>query len=263
MYLLDDFENIIAICSAIFSGISIIVTVLSMAMEKSLINQQEYIIIKMDIASQSVMANPKKYKKNIKKIKNSIAGICGLDSGLIEILKPRSISKGLRFECFLYVSHTDSKNNQYVKLFKEAKANGALAECIRDAWELSSVPNITNLKIKQVKSDDARNRFLSESIQMDRLKHQAVASDDDEFKDADDYTNMQIAVPSSSSQVVSRVSTHVVNDSMVDADGMIDEDEEKMIVEEETDMGPEPQLNGNNAQISVDGHIHDTRQATM
>ena len=149
MYLSNGFGNIIAICSAVFSGISIIVTVLSMTMEQSLIKRQEYTSIKMDIVSKSLSGKSKKYKKRVRKIRNSISSICGLDAALIEMTRPRTIPKGLRIECYLYSSHAESTENEYMKLFEEAKSNGTLAEYIKDAWKLSQVPNISNLKMKQ------------------------------------------------------------------------------------------------------------------
>ena len=256
MHLLKDFGNIIAICSAIFSGVSIIVTVLSMTMEKSLINQQEYVVMKMDIISKPVCAKAKPCKKRVNKIRNGISEICGLDSALIEMIKPRTIPKGLRIECYLYISHTESTDNEYIKLFEEAKSNGTLAECIKNAWKLPSVPNIINLKIQQVKSDNNTSNLLTNTVQMSALAVASVSSHELENVDVDmlEVNGIDIKRPTSS--------VHVVNDSMIDGEEMFDEYDEKMIVEKETDMGPEPELNGDK-HISVDGHVHDTRKATM
>ena len=60
MLKLDGTTNMIAISSAIFSGVSIIVTILSMTMEKSLIDSQEYTLIKIDVTGKCVQANSKK-----------------------------------------------------------------------------------------------------------------------------------------------------------------------------------------------------------
>ena len=85
------------------------------------------------------------------------------------MIKPRAIPKGLRIECYLYVSNEESTENEYKQLFQEAKSNGSLAECIKNAWNLASVPNIINLKIKDIgnkspKSDQNTQKKISENI---------------------------------------------------------------------------------------------------
>ena len=174
-----DSSNIIAVASAIFSGISILVTVLSMTMEKSLINQQEYTLIKMDVISKSAKAKSRFCKKRVNHIKRKMSEIVGLDKRLIEMIKPRVIPKGLRIECYLYVLNEESVENEYVKLFEEAKSDGSLAQCIHEAWKLSLVPNIINLKVKEIKSDQDTQRLMSDSIEMGEVVKDDMAKEDD------------------------------------------------------------------------------------
>ena len=167
MYLLKDTSNIIAIVSTIFSGISIIVTVLSMTMERSLMRQQEFTVIKMDVTGPAVTANAARCKKRVKKIIKGISAICGLDHALIEMVRPRRIPKGLRLECYLYVTNTESTELGYVKLFEEAKSNKTLVRFIREAWKLEAGSvNISNLKVEEMKSVQETKRLMSEGIQM-------------------------------------------------------------------------------------------------
>ena len=179
MYFSQDFSNMIAIFSFIFSGASIIVTVLSMAMEKSLINQQQYIWLKMDITEKSLKANSNKYKKRVKKIRNGISNICGLDAGLVEMIKPSKIPNGLRMECYLYVTDVQNKQNEYETLFNEAKQNGTLAQYIYESWRLSVVPNIANLKVEQIKSENApKTLIVSKSGESGQMTDPIPQTDD-------------------------------------------------------------------------------------
>ena len=156
----------IAICSAIFSAISIMVTVLSTTMEKSLINQQEFTTIRIDILSGFVAEKASYCRKSVNKIQAKISGICGLDAGLIEIVKPQTIPNGLRIECYLYVTNAESTGNKYLSAFEEAQKNGSLARCISESWKLSEVPKISNLEMVEINSADEKKRVLLLTIEM-------------------------------------------------------------------------------------------------
>ena len=92
----------------------------------------------------------------------------------------------------------ESTENEYIKLFQEAKSNATLAECIKDGWKLSKMPIISNLKIKQVKSDDEMRRLMSQSLELGELNQ--VTSKEDELDDLEDNTDMNIAVPTNPKQ---------------------------------------------------------------
>ena len=151
----------------VFSGISIIVTILSMLMEKSLLKQQEYTLIKMDIISKHVVTKANKCRKKTDRIQREIGRICGLDPRLIEIVQPTSISNGLRMEIYLYIKNEECTKNGYFKLIKEANQSGAISQCIYESWKLLAVPDVQNLKFMQIASMDGdeelqmTNAFLS------------------------------------------------------------------------------------------------------
>jgi len=160
----------IAICGSIFSAVSIIVTILSMTMEKSLIESQQYTLIKMDITGKCVLKRTKKCQKRVEKIRSGIATILGCDYALIEILKPRNISKGLKLVVYVYESHVDGNTtningeHKYCDLLHEAQQNGSLAECIDKAWKLDNIPNISNIKCEQRKFESRTPLYLQTTI---------------------------------------------------------------------------------------------------
>ena len=195
-------------------------------MEKSLINQQEFTVIKMDILGKSVTGKSKFCRKRVNQIKRKISEIVGLDKRLIEMIKPRAIPKGLRLECYLYVSNKDSTENKYSELFEEAKSNGTLSQCIYQSWKLSAVPNIINLKIKEIKSSGTE-RLMSESIQMGEVNN--TKTKDDEIEDNFDEEVNQ----NNTKQKASVPRALAVNDSMIDVVG---EDDQDVVDEMEIEM---------------------------
>ena len=163
---LEDSIHEIAICGAIFSGISIVVTVLSMTIEKLLIEAQQYTLIKMDITGNCVLKRSKKCQNRVRKIRHGIASILDCDYALIEITKPRIKSKGLRLIVYVYQSIDGDGNGEtkYTDLMYEAQQNGSLAECIYRAWELDSVPNISNIKCEQRRIESKTPLYLSTNV---------------------------------------------------------------------------------------------------
>eukprot|EP01084_Bolivina_argentea_P269735 458490_1 len=161
--------NVIAMASTIFSGISIIVTILSMTMEKSLINSQQYTKITMNISSGSVVKQSRKCKRVVKSIKQGIASLIGLDNHIIDVLKPITIPNGLRLEIHLYIDNQQSKDRKYDDLFQEIIQNGSLGQLIFESWKLESVPAILSLKCEHIKSHEmTTDKMMSQNMQSDK-----------------------------------------------------------------------------------------------
>ena len=165
----------IAVFAAIFSAISVLVTTLSMIMENSLIKSQQYTFIKMDVIGKSVQQKSRKCRRRVRKLRQGISGILGIDYGLIEMLKPINIPKGLEVHVYLYGITVSITDNKYESLLTEAQQNGSLAECIYQAWNLSSVPDICNIEFMQslnsvptpkLRAVPTTSRHLSKSIFM-------------------------------------------------------------------------------------------------
>eukprot|EP01084_Bolivina_argentea_P109212 195184_1 len=162
MFQLGKSDNFIAIVAIIFSGISIIVTILSMTIEKSLLNSQEYTLLSMDVIGKSVVEKSRKCRKTVRKIKEGISGIIGLDYELIDIVKPQTIPKGLQLNIHLYVDNKQSKENKYEDLFNDALKNKNLVKIISDTWCLSSTASILNLKCVNIQNGKPINTISSQ-----------------------------------------------------------------------------------------------------
>merc|ERR1719242_298242 len=96
----DRSGSIIAICSAVFSLVSIIVTVLSMFMERSLINAQQHTLIEIDCCGKVISTHADRLKRRVNQIEKAIAGLIGIDVALLEMLKVQIIPNGLMLLCW-------------------------------------------------------------------------------------------------------------------------------------------------------------------
>ena len=152
MNALGDNQSIIAMASAVFSAISIIITVLSMMMAKTLINAQEHTLIMVDVKSDEVAIRASKYAKRTYKIKKGIAAILGLERVLIEFLPPQSIPNGVQLRIALYVENEQSKKLKYKDIIGNAGETGRLTDIIQKAWKLKNVPIIENIECKLIQS---------------------------------------------------------------------------------------------------------------
>merc|ERR1712154_153868 len=142
LYSPPDTLPLIAICSAVFSLISIIVTVLSMIMEKSLIKTQQYSLIEIDVCGTMISAKAEQLRRRVYKMKHAISGLIGIEESLLEMLKVETIPNGLRLRMYLYVGN----ENNYSDLLDDAKLSGQLAKLVFDAWDLKKMPQITKVR---------------------------------------------------------------------------------------------------------------------
>ena len=157
-------ENIIAISSAIFSAISIIIAVLSMTMTKLLINAQEHTLVEMHVTSDEIALKARSYSKKSKKIKKGIAGIFGLEPDLIEYLSPVMVPNGLQLRMNLYVEKEQSQGLKYKDLIEEANQSGRLAEIVEKAWKLTNTPNVSKVECKLIQSKNEVKRLMSDIV---------------------------------------------------------------------------------------------------
>eukprot|EP01083_Nonionella_stella_P250876 866219_1 len=163
MMKVQETDNYIAIASAIFSGVSILVTVLSGYMETSLIHSQEYTVITMAVIGKSVVTKAEQCKRRVFRLRQEISSLIGLDYRLIEILKPRTIAKGLQIEIHLYVDNEESRKSEYDRLLKDALRDGELAQVVMDSWALSDVPVVSSLDCEYIESIKKRNQMIQQS----------------------------------------------------------------------------------------------------
>ena len=141
--------NAIAVSSMIVSIISIIVSVLSMTMDKSLYNTQKQEIITMDIIGEPIMQNLKRCKRRNQGIRDELAVLLRTERSHLEIVRPVSISNGISMEIHVYINNMDI---DIEKTINDANDNGKLGEIMKIGWKLSHVPVIDNIKTVIVKS---------------------------------------------------------------------------------------------------------------
>ena len=111
IWTLDSESTEIAMSSMCFSIISIIVSILSMAMERSIQFDQNHEIITMDITGECVVKSKSATTKQ-KQLKRSLALLMNTNLNNIEILRPRVIRTGVAVTIHIYAN---DYNGDYIK----------------------------------------------------------------------------------------------------------------------------------------------------
>ena len=148
----------------IFSLISIIVIILSMIIEKNVLNSQGHAMVEFDVTGSTIGANSHQFRNKTKQIRNQISNKLGLNERLIEILKPRKIPNGLRFTINIHLNRISVRDNDYEKLLDEAQKNGSLGEIFQNSWDLQSVPNVSNIEFMVNESKRWKENIVSISM---------------------------------------------------------------------------------------------------
>ena len=138
----EGFENSIAIFSALFSAISIIVSILGMFMQQSLMKTEEFISVKMNISGKQIVSRLARYKGRVARIQQSIAALIEVDANLIEIHKLESIEDGLSMRMDIHVEI----ERKYSELLAAAQLNGKLAKIFMDCWRLKGALIVSDVK---------------------------------------------------------------------------------------------------------------------
>eukprot|EP01084_Bolivina_argentea_P055315 101424_1 len=155
--------NLIAVFSMIFSLISVIVSILSAVMEKKLINSQEFIFFSVDITGSNLSQTRSKCKNIVRSIKNEIAVILGLETSLIEIMKPQNIPQGLQLNMHIFVNNDDD-DIDYEKLLNNAFESGQMGSIIQRSWKLKAIPYFSNMNYEKIQSKNSiRNTIFIEA----------------------------------------------------------------------------------------------------
>jgi len=166
-------NNAIAITSAVFSILSIVVSILSMFMERSLIKSQDHTLIEIDVTGKYIAGQENKCKRRVFKIRDALSRMIGVETSLMEMLKVEIIPNGLR----LRVEITN-KNKKYSDLLESAKRNGSLAQIMFDAWGfLKGCPIITTIQCSDYESHQMQKLNLND------CSAQSVQDDDEKIVD--------------------------------------------------------------------------------
>merc|ERR1719242_421955 len=81
------------------------------------------------------------YATHSYKIRKYICQILGVDTRMIEMIKPMHIAKGVRMKIIIFDSD-DEKTNNFVKVLNAWNLNGGVPKMLQKAWNLSDIPSI-------------------------------------------------------------------------------------------------------------------------
>eukprot|EP01083_Nonionella_stella_P065340 171113_1 len=138
------------VLSITFSLISIVVTLLTLVMQRKLIDHQECVKISFCVSGEDVKPA---LATIINGVKSNIALLFGLNKKLIEIPRATPAARnGLSFEMYLFLNDSDSKESKYRALLNELVDDGRLGDIFKSEWSVSGTISVQNAKLEIVKS---------------------------------------------------------------------------------------------------------------
>eukprot|EP01084_Bolivina_argentea_P176631 305604_1 len=152
--------NNIVFISMGFSVLSIIISIFSMVAQRNITRSRDYVSIQYNVTGISIIGQTHKHRNKIKQIRNHISSILGINRELIEIQRPIEIPKGLEIHVNIYVNHTKAIDTNFEKVIHESQRSGELGEIMKNAWSLSSVPLINNIKYEKYESKERRDQTV-------------------------------------------------------------------------------------------------------
>eukprot|EP01084_Bolivina_argentea_P062224 113762_1 len=177
LYSLKEFDDPITISSIVFSLISIIVSVLSMLMQKSLTNSQGYVEITMKVTGTPVTQNAKNCKTMKQKLSKDLAAAVGGHSSAVEIIKPTAIPGGFAVTLNFYFG--DLKGSfykiKYAEILLAAQNDGGLQEIFKQGWKLKDTPIVEIISHHEVQSkvEQKRSKKDKNTLTKSVVSHQA------------------------------------------------------------------------------------------
>ena len=146
----------IAISSIIFSSISIIVSILSMTMERTIDFTQSYAVITMNVTGDCVRKRAKQCRLMCKRLQEEFAVIIGVEKNTIEMIKPTSITNGFMIKFHVYVNDKVNTRIDFEKILNEANDKDKLAEIIKESWILEDDPEVKDIQCIVIESKEQR-----------------------------------------------------------------------------------------------------------
>ena len=135
--------ELIPILSIVFAIISITLTILTKYTQKKIIRNSETFYIHFDIKGKDITP---KLSRRTKEIKSEIALLLEVPESVMDILKPRVIRQGLRFEICLFINDTNNKDIDFKTIINNAVENGELESIMLSGWNLKALIQIENVK---------------------------------------------------------------------------------------------------------------------
>ena len=157
--------NAVVYASIIFSGLSLLITALSIVSQRDILQSQDYLSIEFDVTGP--MKKVKHCRNRIKSIKAGIASILGLSDRVLEITRPMPIKNGLRIKINIYVNNIKTDNTSIEQDFNQASQNGQIIKLIMSGWKLNSSPHLSNIKYMKHKSRQRQQKSVTPDTQIE------------------------------------------------------------------------------------------------
>ena len=270
----------------ILSSLSLLTTGLTMISQRKIARGRDYVSIEFDVTGASLIAKKKSCKLRVKGIRNGISSLLGIDESLLEVTKPMTIKKGLRVTTNIYINNTKAIDMSIEKDMNEAQQSGELAEIIKEAWDLSAIPNVSEVKYiiheskerkknrveltatTSEKEGEARNNLKAPTMNQNGI--QLVNSISNSYNDSQRETAISMEMPPQIPAVeVDGIQTPGINTNKMNqtagGDISMDDSDSSEKDQYETKQGPEPipppvppvpKHNGNKSEDSLDKLQH-------
>ena len=181
-------DPVIAIISALFSLISIVVTVFAVVTQKLIIKQQQFVIIQFDVFAPNLKRD---MRRKINNIGAEIAAVLKVDRNAIDIEKAQylgagtagahSTGNGFHFKMHVDVKRRDEnashpagieRGDQNEEINHRAALqrvidNGAMPMMFKKYWKLQQIPVIQGLDVERVREATPSAEDMAVEMQPD------------------------------------------------------------------------------------------------
>ena len=181
--------NAVVYASIIFSGLSLLITALSIVSQRDILQSQDYLSIEFDVTGG--MKKIKHHRNRIKPIKAGIASTLGLSNKLLEITRPMPIKNGLRLKINIYVNNINTDNMNIQEDFNLASENGQIIKLIMSGWKLNSNPHLSNIKYMKHESRERQTNTMTPKIdtqiELNSMSHTQHQNETDPYTGTVDF----------------------------------------------------------------------------
>eukprot|EP01083_Nonionella_stella_P148632 470888_1 len=155
------FTHLITVSSMAMSLVSIIISIMSMTMERAINKTQRSVTISMDVTGECVELASGRCRTMNLKLRKNLGPLLKVDWNIIEVVKPMYVDGGLSVDIIVYIN---KGFETWDKVLAAANASGKLPRIYVDAWKLEGNPVILNIRIKLTESkEDFKTRVASEA----------------------------------------------------------------------------------------------------
>ena len=138
----------IAAASMAFSVISILISIIRNWMQREVLNLKGYAVVTWDVTGKAITSDTSRCQRSVNRVKKQISSLLGLNSNLIEVLKPQEIQNGLKLIILVHVDRISDRDVDYEKILKDAQRSGALTKLLMDAWKINNSFVCSNLSFE-------------------------------------------------------------------------------------------------------------------